>query len=62
MKNNYLTKIHLLFLFVINLGFSQTNYTVSAIPHQIYTSTATPITTSDDLHSGVIPIGFDFDY
>lgn len=62
MKNNYLTKIHVLFLFVINFGFSQTNYTVSAIPHQIYTSTATPITTSDDLHSGVIPIGFDFNY
>ena len=62
MKNKYLSKIFLLFLFVASSGVSQTNYTVSVIPYEVYTTAATPITTSDDLYSGVIPIGFDFDY
>lgn len=62
MKNNYLSKLCLLFLLIANVNFSQTNYTVSPIPHQIYTTSAIPITTNDDLYSGVISIGFDFDF
>lgn len=62
MKNKYLSKICLLFLFALNVGFSQSNYSVAPIPYQVYTNAATPISTTDDSYSGVIPIGFDFDY
>lgn len=62
MKNNYLSKILLLFLFSINFSFSQNNYSVTSIPHQVYSTTANALSTGDDLYSGAIQIGFDFDY
>ncbi|RXR33052.1 T9SS type A sorting domain-containing protein [Flavobacterium piscinae] len=62
MINNYLSKIIVLFLLLTNLGFSQNNYSVSPIPHQVYTTGATSLATLDDRYSEVIPIGFDFDF
>jgi hypothetical protein len=62
MINNYLSKIIVLFLLLTNLGFSQNNYSVSPIPHQVYTTEATSLATLDDRYSEVIPIGFDFDF
>lgn len=62
MRNNYLSKISILFLAVINFCFSQNNYSVSPIPNQVFTIEAAPLSTNDDFYSGVIPIGFDFDF
>lgn len=61
MKNNYLTKI--LALILAFVGFdSVAQYTVSAIPHQVYTA-ALPISfTMDDTFSAMIPLTFDFTF
>ena len=70
MTNNYLTKkMHIkgafLLLLLVLFPFiskAQTDYSVTSIPHQIYTFTAVPLSTSDDLYSGVIPLTFDFNF
>lgn len=62
MKDNYL--IHKYFiLFIVLSSFranSQSNYTVSAIPHQVYVATSEVQFTNDDRYSAIIPLTFDF--
>lgn len=62
MKNNYL--IHnFFFLFVLLFSISaksQSNYTVTAIPHQVYVATSEVQFTNDDRYSAIIPLTFDF--
>ena len=64
MKNNYLFKIALLMsLFCLGPNVSgQTDYTVSAIPHEAYTALLPVATTADDSYSGVISLGFNFTF
>ncbi len=64
MKNNYLPnfasiKIVVLLFFSIHLQ-AQNDYTVSAIPHQVYVGSIPVQGTSDDTFSAPIPLGFDF--
>lgn len=65
MKNNYLAKkifcVLLPLLFFSTKGNAQ--YTVSAIPHQVYTTT-TPVTltTNDDTYSPAIALPFNFNF
>ena len=64
MKNNYLfEKALLILLFCSGMNLSaQTNYTVSAIPHQAYTALLPVSTSADDSYSGVISLGFNFTF
>ena len=66
MKNNYLKTISVVkvaFLFLISINTqAQNDYSVAAIPYQVYTATAPVQGTSDDTFSEPIPLGFDFDF
>lgn len=64
MKNNYLLlqKTSLIILFAL-FGLhaqSQSDYTVTSIPHQVYVATSAVQFTADDTYSAVIPLTFDF--
>lgn len=48
--------------FVSLSGFSQNEYTVYPIPYQVYTVNVSVLNTSDDRYSGLIPLGFDFNF
>lgn len=65
MKHNYLIKECYFFLaFLIGFSFhlkAQT-YTVSSIPHQVYTATVPLEFTEDDVYSSAIALPFNFDY
>lgn len=62
MKYNYIT-LKLCFLLFTNISlFAQNDYNVLPIPHQAYVFDALPLTTNDDEYSGVINIGFSFDF
>ena len=66
MKNNYVNRTSSLLSLAISLfGFTaiaQSDYTVTAIPHQVY-SAFTPVEfTEDDVYSDVIPLTFNFTY
>lgn len=69
MKHNYLTKnlfSKLLFsvlLLSFSYGKAQNNYSVSAIPHQVYVpATQQSLTTQDDKYSSVISLGSGFNF
>lgn len=64
MKNNYLLlqKTSLIILFAL-FGLhaqSQSDYTVTSIPHQVYVATSAVQFTADDTYSAAIPLTFDF--
>jgi hypothetical protein len=64
MKNNYLSnvakiKLVVLAFFSIHLQ-AQNDYSVSAIPHQVYAASLPVQGTNDDTFSAPIPLGFDF--
>ncbi len=62
MKDNYLIrKYFILFIVLSSISAkSQSNYTVSAIPHQVYVATSEVQFTNDDRYSAIIPLTFDF--
>ncbi|MCG2611228.1 T9SS type A sorting domain-containing protein [Flavobacterium sp. SM15] len=64
MKKFYFKRIQLVFglLFFSLAGISQNNYSVSQIPHQVYTANASTLNTDDDMNSPVIPLSFGFDF
>ena len=66
MKNNYFIRTRsflsvaiCLFSFSAN---SQSDYTVSAIPHQLYFANTAVEYSEDDVYSAIIPLTFDFTY
>ena len=66
MKNNYFNRTSSLLSLAISLfgltAIAQSDYTVTAIPHQVY-SAFTPVEfTQDDIYSGIIPLTFNFTY
>ena len=66
MKNNYFNRTNSLLSLAISLfgltAIAQSDYTVTAIPHQVY-SAFTPVEfTQDDIYSGIIPLTFNFTY
>ncbi|WP_309640339.1 T9SS type A sorting domain-containing protein [Flavobacterium sp.] len=66
MKNNYLTITSVFkgaFLLLFSMATqAQSDYSVVAIPYQIYTATSAVQGTNDDTFSAPIPLGFDFDF
>lgn len=60
MKQKYI--LFILFALISIRGISQNNYSVTAIPFQPFSGTLTPLTTQDDLYSGVINLPFSFDF
>jgi len=66
MKNNYLSIKNILFcILIFTFGFhanAQTDYSVTSIPHQVYSATANIQYTQDDTYSSVIPLTFDFTF
>lgn len=65
MKHNYLIKFSVAIILLITglKGNAQTNYSVSPIPHQVYTlQNQAVISTMDDQYSNVINLGFGFTY
>lgn len=66
MKNNYFTAKGLIASCIIAMlalqTTAQSDYNVTAIPHQIYVAEAVAMPTLDDVYSQVIPIGFDFKF
>lgn len=66
MKNNYFIRTSSFLSLAISLfgisAIAQSDYTVTAIPHQVY-SAITPVEfTQDDVYSEVIPLTFNFTY
>lgn len=70
MRNNYKTKItaikgnvFVLFLsFLTTIGVAQSDYSVTPIPHQVYTASVPVQGTMDDKYSEIIPLTFNFDF
>ena len=66
MKHNYpLFKRFLAILILLLNGFfaqAQTDYSVTAIPHQVYSATTNIQYTYDDKYSDIIPLTFDFTF
>ena len=65
MKHNYLNNFALIFGFlIVSLNsFAQNNYSVAPIPHQAYIlQNQMSLPTDDDRYSGVVALGFDFNY
>ncbi|NBL64867.1 T9SS type A sorting domain-containing protein [Flavobacterium sp. NST-5] len=65
MKHNYLIKFSAVFSFfcLATIASAQTNYSVTPIPHQVYTMPNQALIPSmDDQYSSVINIGFGFTY
>ena len=66
MKNNYLSlKNFVVCIMISTFGMhvnAQTDYSVTSIPHQVYTAAVPVQFTSDDKYSDVIPLTFDFTF
>lgn len=60
MKQKYI--LFMLFALLSLKGISQNNYAVAPIPFQPFSGTLSPLSTQDDLYSGVINLPFDFDF
>lgn len=66
MKKNYLSLKNILFCILISTfglhANAQTDYSVTSIPHQVYTAAVPVQFTFDDKYSDLIPLTFDFTY
>lgn len=66
MKHNYLTQKRIFFLTLLTAfclqSNAQTDYTVTAIPHQVYVASVPVEFTSDDLYTPAITLPFTFNY
>lgn len=66
MKHNYsiITNLIVVFVFLTTSFFAkaQSDYSVTSIPHQVYTANSNIQFTSDDAYSGIIPLTFDFTF
>lgn len=60
MKQKYI--LFMLFAFITCKGLAQNNYAVTPIPFQPFSGVLLPLTTQDDLYSGVINLPFSFDF